>query len=81
MNSPVVLVEVGTEPEGLAVPVITKDERITNVCLDWSTEMPLDLIEAAIGVLAPIRGDHPRFGIVLDRLELRRERARAMESG
>lgn len=74
---PVILIEAGTEPEGLPVPVITKDQRITSVSIDWSTEMSAELVERAIRALTPLRDDHERFAITLDRLELRRQRAGA----
>lgn len=78
-DAPVILVEVGTEPEGLPRPVITKEDSITCVSLDWEAEMDLDLIDRALAVLRPLRDDHPRFAITVDRLELRRQKANDLD--
>ncbi len=66
-KSPIVLIEVG-DPD-LPNPVVTKDERVTTVTLTWDEEMEPELIEEAWLILNGLRGEHPRFAVVLDRLE------------
>jgi len=61
-----VLIEVN-DPEGLPNPVVTKDERITSVSLDWN-DMSEDFRAEAIAVLSEYEGEHPRINLALDRL-------------
>lgn len=66
-GAPVVLIEVGVH--GLDDPVVTKDESVTTVSLNWRTDMPAEVVAEARRVLEPLRHDHPRFAAVL--IELR----------
>ena len=70
-SPPLVLIEIGVDD--MPNPVVTKDERVTCVSVDWSAatadELPSEYIAEVRAVLGPIRDEHPRFAYVLDRLD------------
>ncbi|HEV8420617.1 MAG TPA: hypothetical protein VGR13_04610 [Actinomycetota bacterium] len=74
MKPPLVLIEVGN-PDGLDDPVVTKEDHVTVVSINWEQPMHPSVLGRIVRTLEEYRGEHPRIDLVLERLRQRPPRA------